>query len=164
MSNRRTNKVAGYVKFPVDSTEYVSTEEGGMFVRLVSVPSEDRDLKESVCCGGTAGIVHDEVFVGDDTTTSLEKDDVTAIHKIAHEKAHFPNIDNETAEGSHRYFSIEYNAVILMGSTGWSGSSDKDGYWICKYDDLTEEGKRIYDSIKELYPHSQNCLQTWLDT
>ena len=49
-------------------------------------------------------------------------------------------------------------ADVLMGSTGWSGD------FICTYQDLTDEGKKIYESLKCLYPHAEFHLVTFIDT
>lgn len=58
-----------------------------------------------------------------------------------------------------------YLCIMTIGSTGWSGYSDKAGtYWTCTFDDLTEEGKRLYKAIQALYPDCKLYLQTFLDT
>lgn len=56
-------------------------------------------------------------------------------------------------------------ANILMGSTGWSGSN-KTGeiYFICEYQDLTDEGKVVYDTMQKAYPTCKLALMTFLDT
>jgi hypothetical protein len=45
-----------------------------------------------------------------------------------------------------------------MGSTGWSGR------FRCTYDDLTDEGKELYNNIQKLDPTGKLVLQTGLDT
>lgn len=56
-------------------------------------------------------------------------------------------------------------ANILMGSTGWSGSN-KTGeiYFICEYQDLTSDGKVVYDMMQKAYPTCKLALMTFLDT
>lgn len=56
-------------------------------------------------------------------------------------------------------------ANILMGSTGWSGSN-KTGeiYFICEYQDLTSDGKAVYDMMQKAYPTCKLALMTFLDT
>ena len=56
-------------------------------------------------------------------------------------------------------------ANILMGSTGWSGSN-KAGeiYFICEYQDLTSDGKAVYDMMQKAYPTCKLALMTFLDT
>jgi hypothetical protein len=56
-------------------------------------------------------------------------------------------------------------AVIILGSTDWSGWNESKGrYWTCKFDDLTEEGKALYKQIEALYPRCELHLLTFLDT
>ena len=61
---RRTNDVTGYVNFPVDSKYYHSSNEGGLYVRLVVVEAKSFGFME--CCGGATGIEADGTYLGDD--------------------------------------------------------------------------------------------------
>ena len=165
MMNRRSNDINGYVKFPVN--EFPNENEGGMFVRLVVIP-EDADTP--VCCAGYCHIVLDESFLHDGSSDALEVEEYIEIgpdckfpKTYRYETRHFPayhSPDNKNHDaGNDQYLSVPYLAVILMGSTGWSCGS-----WHCTYDDLTDEGKVLYDSVQRLYPNSKLYLQTWLDT
>ena len=58
--------------------------------------------------------------------------------------------------------STEYLVCALLGSTNWSGYDDT--YFVCGYEDLTKEGKAMYDAIHAAYPANPIFLQTWLDT
>ncbi len=56
-------------------------------------------------------------------------------------------------------------ANILMGSTGWSGSNKPgETYFICEYQDLTSDGKAVYDMMQKAYPTCKLALMTRLDT
>ena len=136
--------------------------EGGTFVRLVVIP-EDEDLP--VCCGGFCNILKDEVLLGDDSEDAF---DVEKFIEIGDEKfpmvyrydvRHFPKQEKEYPTNIVESISVNYLAVILLGSTGWNNSD-----WICTYQDLTDTGKLLYADIQKLYPHSKLYLQTWLDT
>ena len=61
--------------------------------------------------------------------------------------------------------SIDYYAILTLGSTGWVGYDDQHAaYWNCSYKDLTEDGRAIYDALTLLYGDAaQLVLQTWLD-
>ena len=48
---------------------------------------------------------------------------------------------------------------ITLGSTGWS-----NGEWRCTYDDLSADGKALYDTMRRLYPTCTLHLATFLDT
>ena len=159
-SKRRTTEVAGNVAFPVDSTEYESTHEGGMFVRLVV--QENPDNLTLICSGGENYARYDESFVGTDNMPenndgmSLKQRNELHLKLVS---AHFPKFHDEN------YLSTPYLAVITLGSTGWSGfsntKSDADNqYWRCRYSDLTQAGKAFYRAVATAYPGCKLTLQT----
>src|SRR3989304_8695323 len=91
---RRTKQVKGYVDFPVNSKEYISSGEGGMFVQLIVLPSSHSD---HVCCGGAStSIVMTESFIGDDLSRSP-----------AREYFYFPNSE---CEHQKRFYLAMYHA------------------------------------------------------
>jgi hypothetical protein len=57
---------SGFVNFPTSDPRYTHTGEGGLFVRLVVVPTRDADFM--VCAGGEVRFLADGVLVGDDVT------------------------------------------------------------------------------------------------
>ena len=175
---RRTNEIVGFVNFPIDSEEYRNTKEGGMFIRLVV--ADTGPSAWSACSAGHQTVLYDESLLGDDVHPdkpiygpSPTVEEINAYHSTGSptEEFHFPYLHakrERTARQIYgsmgRYMSIPYLAALTLGSTGWSGYSDKDGYWRCTYEDLTEEGKALYNSIKALYGDNPLYLQTWLDT
>jgi hypothetical protein len=181
---RRSTQVKGFVNFPV---HLPNGNEGGMFVRLVVVPPEyepppienseefDEDSeaeieyrknKPVVCCGGLISYHYDEVLFATDESDCIPWWEKTTEQIVASSKRddielrHFPYLGDESKswENSEKFLSTQYLAVILMGSTGWNGR------FRCTYDDLTDDGKALYDSVKKLHPTSTLVLQTWLDT
>ena len=138
---RRTNNMHGWVNFPVNDADYTSSNEGGMFVRLVVEGVENF----MVCSGGGNSFVVDEVLSGTDNNSA---------HPF-----------HEFHDGRYGWVCPDYLCVITLGSTGWSGWNDEAGhYWKCSYDDLTSDGKALYQHILALYPEGKLTLQTWLDT
>ncbi len=181
-SRRRTNAISGWVRFPVDSTEYTSTREGGMFVKLVVVDDMDYDQSPwTVCCGVSVSDVLTESFVGDDQadlptddtdTSALEGEELLAVMKRqdqAHhdwESRHWPNL-HEPQDGTasvEQYLSRNYQASLVLGATGWSGHSNQHGYWRCTFEDLTPEGQALYRQLEALYAGCKLHLLTFLDT
>jgi len=176
---RRTEEVSGCVNFPIDNPLYKSSNEGGMFVRLVVVDPVDLvkpidyDNKWVVCCGGYQYLIMDECYQRDDLREIPYDPDFEINYKKRqeYEEFHFPDLNNREKDKDdekdiyRRYRSIPYLAIMTIGSTGWSGWSDElGGYWYCTFDDLTEEGKELYRNIEKLYPGCKIYLQTWLDT
>lgn len=176
--NRRTNEVSGWVNFPVNDPDWKSTGEGGMVVKLVVCDTDDISNGFAQCCGGAVFDMLCEVMVGDDqlpcppaTALAVAEEDAQALSdafdqdeaSLAQWKArHFPN--EGTDEGSLQYLSRDYLAVIVLGTTGWSGCHAIEGYWTCKRSDLTPEGLALYDQLQALYPAGRLHLLTFLDT
>jgi hypothetical protein len=179
-SRRRSNEVVGFVNFPVGQPGWHNSGEGGMFVRLVVEDLEDYDQKWPPCSGGYHQVIMDECFQGDDVNPdppphpSMEEMDrmtkeqlrkLTLKNEFPAEEYHFPGLKEKHEEqGLSRYASISYLAIINLGATGWSGYHKEKGYFRCTYNDLTSEGKALYDNLKALYPGRKLFLQTWLDT
>lgn len=160
--NRRNNRQRGFVKFPIGNPKYENTKEGGMFVRLVV----EEGNHWGRCNGGQNMIMMDETYLRDNNRRycnfrSLKKQQEFSDQ---YEKYHFPNINNKSKFRS-QFISRGYLTVMTIGTTGWSGWNKKyKEYWHCKVNNLTEDGKTIYDLMHFLYPGCKIRLQTWLDT
>ena len=179
MTSRRTNEVSGYVNFPIDNSEYQNSGEGGMFVRLVVMDSEAFQWMK--CCGGYQFTSMDESYLGDDLrpqpATDWEDEPTTKEESLRkfkayrkaqqeYEEYHFPdmNVEDKDLSYGQKYHSYPYLCAMTIGSTGWSGYHQEKGYFRCTYDDLTDEGKQLYNLIKKFYSSCEVYLQTWLDT
>lgn len=170
MYARRSTQVRGFVDFPINDPDYKNSGEGGMFVRLV-VAENDENSYWGVCCGGTQSILYDEQLLGDDIARDLsfEESVVSFSEGFPSENFHFPRLReafNEPPGKLDPYLSVPYLSIITLGTTGWSGWNESSGeYFRCRYENLTAEGKALYDSIKKLYEGKGTLyLQTWLDT
>ena len=177
-SKRRSNEASGCVAFPTESEVYRNTREGGIFVRLVI--EENSETPVLICCGGENRVGYDELMTGTDNIPE------GGLHQQARgeellleENHHFLHLNLEEPDQADRsseaeavrnrirfsqYDSRPYLAVLTLGSTGWSGHSEDLGYWTCRYEDLTPEGKAVYDALTAAYPGCRATLQTWLDT
>lgn len=168
--------MTGYVNFPVKDPDYENSGEGGMFVKLVVV---DKKNKCSMCCGDYIIDMLGECFIGDDKRPRPNPDyskckNVEDIYKCQRredkwQEYHFPNINNKSPRFVEqildKYCSRNYKAVIVMGSTGWSGwNTKKKVNWVCSYRDLTPKGEILYHLIEKLYPGCDLHLLTFLDT
>jgi len=173
---RRSNQVRGWVNFPVNDSDYKNTGEGGMFVRLVVAELKPQTAKEeawSVCCGGDNFCYYDEQFLGDDVNPDLSEEDLGKLEESPAELLHFPrfpgrhaNYDPEKQFLLDPYTSLPYLCIMTVGSTGWSGwHQGRQEYFRCRFENLTDEGKNLYQMIEKLYENKgQIYLQTWLDT
>lgn len=139
--DRRSKTTNGFVNFPVNDPQWSNSGEGGMYITLVVEDSRDW----MICCGGNVHILRDEIL-------------------LKEEEHHFCYKAMSEYDRTYEQLSIRYLAAIILGSTGWSGWNEGDGYWRCKKEDLTEEGKQLYNSMGKLYPNCKIHLLTWLDT
>lgn len=163
-SRRRTDAVVGYVNFPIDRIE--STKEGGCFVRLVVLDVEDRTEKWMPCCGGYQYFHYDECFLGDDQYVPTPGPVNESPEELTR---YFERRDAERRQRDLKYYpypdsarewqSTAVLAALTIGATGWSS-----GEWRCTYEDLTPEGKALYDSLQNLYLGREVRLLTYLDT
>ena len=162
---RRTNSVIGYVNFPIDSKEFVSSGEGGLFVELWVIPKDKKEWM--VCCGGQSiTTTYTEALIGTDirkNKDNFDKGDYKDIQRFPLEEELFPDIAN--GESNNRYISKYLHACVTLGSTGWSGYNKTKGMWRCTYDDLNSDGKALYELLERLYGDKATLrLVTWLDT
>lgn len=172
----------GFVNFPVHSKEYKNSGEGGMFVRLLV--QDPTSLKFTAtyqkdkwmqCCGGNNHFYYDEVLINTDVERHPKDQNFKSCeqyHKY-YERIHrweekfFPRLNEKDKSNDYsmdKYRSVAYLAVLTIGSTNWSGYSQRKGSWYCTYNDLTCDGKRLYNDLKKLYKGCKIILQTWLDT
>ena len=171
--HRRTGIMRGMVNFPINDERFKNTGEGGMFVRLVVDNINEYGGEFMVCCGGNNHVFYDESFIGTDyfpegyDRPNFNSDEIS--------RREFPRLDKEVRVLEYfwkdklfeleKYMSVPYLVVMTIGSTGWSGYYEKkEQYWRASYADLTDEGKRLYNSIAEAYDGYPIHLQTWLDT
>ena len=168
--NRRSNDCNGWVNFPVNDPAWPSSREGGMFVKLVVCDNREFDDKFGICAGVNVYDQLCESLVGDDqrpqpVLDNFEDFDNFAKQRNEWEEYHYPHINHHEITSTAQYTSRGYLCAIVLGSSGWSGySSEKQQLWHCTYEDLTEQGKALYDQIKQLYPGCDLHLLTFLDT
>lgn len=178
--NRREPVSKGYVNFPINDPSYTHTAEGGMLVKLYVINDKWDDINDKwddpdsfeICCGAVVTDALNASMIGSDRITLPQfpdNPDSCAIDQYLKEEyslheQYYPNINNENVKDSSRFLSIPLLAAIVLGNTGWSGWNSKS-YWKCSYDDLTDDGKALYNSIQTLYgKHASLHLLTFLDT
>lgn len=172
--NRRSKDRNGWVNFPVDDSKWSSTNEGGMFVKLVVCDDREFDEQFGICCGVHVHDLLSEQLINDDqrpyrARPVIDLDESVTIQQMNEavqydklwEEYHYPHANHFKKP---EYHSRAYLCSMVLGSTGWSGHNDDIGLWHCTYDDLTEDGKSLYNTIQQLYPGCKLHLLTFLDT
>ena len=144
---------SGYIKWP---TELLNTKEGGSWVYLVVASHEmfDKDKFVNCCYNGATlnrGLIVDP----------SHRDDDQGPTRI--EKRFFPNCRAVLGcDDPNAHQSVDLLAAICLGTSGgtWYHA---DRPWSCSYDDLDQNGKALYDSVKQLY-NREPTLLTYIDT
>lgn len=190
--NRRKLIQSGMVNFPMSAE--TNTHEGGMYVRLYVMDTDDgigeccgtntfeefqdvfvgSDITKAAQIAAEA-LIREQWFVEDAVstdTTTRSVEELAKMHQAYEDMFEMEKTLTQEAaaavcifdEHDHRS-SYALVANILMGSTGWSGSKNTgETYFICEYQDLTDEGKAVYDMMKKAYPNCKLALMTFLDT
>lgn len=165
----RSEVKAGFVRFPIDDPRFKDSREGGTFIRLVVVEPEDGVWMP--CPSGRQHVVYGGQYVGDDLRDRPEATNeawpgIEALQALTlanerYDEFHFPHLYDGFDE--YRQLSRPYLAALTIGAVERSFVSDSD-YWRCQYEDLTAQGKALYELIRSLYRGCEIYLQTWLDT
>jgi hypothetical protein len=182
MLARKTQEASGWVNFPLQDPRYCCTGEGGMVVKLVAVDEAEASAPEHFarCFGAHVHDVLGALLAGDDRRprprdvateemdratlmAAIDQEERAQRHWLAH---HYPSLHGPgQLSDAGRLISREYLAAIVVGTTGWSGCERETGeFWHCRYQDLTQEGRRLYEQLRTLYPHATLHLLTYLDT
>lgn len=182
MLARKTQGVSGWVNFPMQDSRYSCAGEGGMIVKLVAVDEAETGTSErfAKCFGAHVHDVLGPILAGDDRrprpreldavgldrksrVAIIDKNERAQQYWLAH---HYPSLHDPRRAGlAGHLLSREYLAAVVLGTTGWSGCDRETGeFWQCGYQDLTCDGRRLYEQLNTLYPHATLHLLTYLDT
>lgn len=165
--------VSGVVNFPVHSDEWVNTREGGTVVKLVVCNRPGNDSSFTQCAGVGVFDYLCLVLVGDDKRPRPSADrldnlaavDAAVVAEYEWEAYHFPSNNNAEADARIRLLSRDYLAVMVLGSTAWTGYHvTHGGEWLCRFQDLTEQGQAMYKMMEAQYPGCDIHLLTFIDT
>ena len=170
---------SGCINFPAEGGEYHNDATGGMYVQLVAI--EKRSTIENwwedmfVVCwgGGNTSLEYQEGMAGTDTLKDewvpyypqldAEWEEMVADKAFA-TKYFFPNFYDKSKPRNERERSVPVLASTVLGSSGGTWCKGERDYFRCTYNDLTDEGKVLYDSFKKLYGEKAELhLITWMD-
>lgn len=145
--SRRSGLVDGHVNFPVSDPNYKDTGEGGMAVYLLF--EED----PNICIPGVGCFVY-----ADCGLANLGEGTKMAISSTVDAEADLKNGRVYWIGGQHA------SGLLYLGSTGAVLAKTEGGYWTATYDDLTDQGKELYNLLHMLYAGSPPKIVTFLDT
>ncbi len=149
-----TEDNSGFVFFPYGNRMNINAEQKTL-VYLVAF-----DFKQDSALSNINLLLPGD-FVSDDVIDRTLSEDVQRNNKLQNEydNFYFPNLQSK--EDLNRLTSIPFVSSICIG---WSNDSYEfqDGYsWKATYRDLTEEGKKLYYSMKKLHNNKEVRILTF---
>ena len=162
MRNLLREDNSGFVNFPIPGKIIDRIEGVKTFIYLVAFDVVDMSnipyLLSNLKMNLKGTLVSDDVSVrrkNDQPVLSIEQIVEEQIENNVFEKRYFPNQIEDTQQ------SIPLTSVVCLG---WNENSFefKDGLqWVCTFRDLTNEGQKLYYSIKKLHNNKEVRILTF---
>lgn len=151
---------SGFVNFPIQGKVIEKIEGLKTFIYIVAFETSDLTnfpyILSNCRLNLLGNLVSDDVtFRKRFTQNSLEEIIESQLDKNEFESRYFPNTDGENQS------SIPLTTIICIG---WSENTFqfKDGPdWVCTFRDLTNEGQKLYYSIKKLHNNKEVRILTF---
>ena len=147
---------SGFVNFPITGKMINRLETGKTFVYLVAFDSED--VTNNAYELSNLRLLSSGNFIGDDISMRTRPKGKMSIDDLIKNKMkddeydnlYFPNSENE--DDIKRIMSIPMTTCICMGWSDYTFDIKDDlGFWCASFRDLTNEGRKLYYSIKKLH-------------
>jgi hypothetical protein len=143
---------SGFVFFPFGNRIMVNQGDKTLIYLVAFDPKKNQLSNITICNPGS--LVSDDVT---DSPNFVNRADFEL--KFLYDKIYFPNIESE--DDLKKTLSMSFISAVCIG---WSNDSYefKNGLpWKATYRDLTEEGKKLYYSIKKLHNSKEVRILTF---
>lgn len=152
---------SGFVHFPVTSKMINRLETGKTFVYLVAFDSQD--ISNEAYDLSNLRLISPGSFIADDISIRFKQKSKMSIDEL---------IDNTTKEDEYNnlYFpnteekelmSIPMTSCICIGWSEYTFDVKDMGFWNASFRDLTNEGRKLYYSIKKLHNNKEVRILTF---
>jgi hypothetical protein len=157
---------SGFVSFPIEGKMINRLETGKTFVYLVAFDSDD--VSNNAYELSNLRLLSPGNFIGDDISMRTRPKGKVSIDDLIKNKMkddeydnlYFPNSDNE--DDIKRIMSIPMTTCICMGWSDYTFDIKDDlGFWSASFRDLTNEGRKLYYSIKKLHNNKEVRILTF---
>ena len=157
---------SGFVSFPIEGKMINRLETGKTFVYLVAFDSDD--VSNNAYELSNLRLLSTGNFIGDDISMRTRPKGKISIDDLIKNKMkddeydnlYFPNSDNE--DDVKRVMSIPMTTCICMGWSDYTFDIKEDlGFWSASFRDLTNEGRKLYYSIKKLHNNKEVRILTF---
>lgn len=148
----------GFTRFPFGRN--VLQKKGETFIYLISFEIKNKNSKLSNINLHMPGI-----FISDDMSIRPDVENETSIDKLIenqkkndnYDKFYFPNIENDLK----KIKSINLVSCICIGWSNKIYEIKGEKYWNATFRDLTNEGSKLYYSIKKLHNNKETRILTF---
>lgn len=157
---------SGFVHFPLPSKMINRLETGKTFVYLVAFDSED--VSNNAYELSNLRLITPGTFISDDISMRMRPKGNMSIDDLIknnmkddeYDNLYFPNSGSE--DEFKRLMSIPMTTCICMGWSEYTFDIKEDlGFWNASFRDLTNEGRKLYYSIKKLHNNKEVRILTF---
>jgi hypothetical protein len=159
---------SGFVNFPIEGKMINRLETGKTFVYLVAFDSEDVSNKAYEL--SNLRLLLTGTFISDDISMrsrpkisgkmSIDELINNKLKDDEYDNLYFPNYCNK--DDLKKLMSIPMTTCICMGWSDYTFDIKEDlGFWSASFRDLTNEGRKLYYSIKKLHNNKEVRILTF---
>lgn len=158
---------SGFVHFPIPNKLINRLDNGKTFVYLVAFDSQD--VSNNAYELSNLRLVRPGELVSDDISmrirpkvTSMSVDELikSNIKELEFESIYFPNSNQK--DNFKSLMSIPMTTCICLGWSEYNYELKDDlGFWTASFRDLTNEGRKLYYSIKKLHNNKEVRILTF---
>jgi hypothetical protein len=158
---------SGFVHFPLEGKMINRLDTGKTFVYLVAFDAED--VTNNAYVLSNLRLLHQGNFVSDDISSrmrpkvgkmSIDELIKNKIKDDEYDNHYFPN--NNDKDDLKKLLSIPMTTCICMGWSEFTFEIKDDlGFWNASFRDLTNEGRKLYYSIKKLHNNKEVRILTF---
>jgi hypothetical protein len=157
---------SGFVHFPLEGKMINRLDTGKTFVYLVAFDSED--VSNNAYELSNLRLITPGTFISDDISMRMRPKGNMSIDDLIknnmkddeYDNLYFPNSDSE--DEFKRIMSIPMTTCICMGWSEYTFDIKEDlGFWNASFRDLTNEGRKLYYSIKKLHNNKEVRILTF---
>jgi hypothetical protein len=159
---------SGFVHFPIPGKVFNRLETGKTFVYLVAFDSEDVSNKAYEL--SNLRLISPGTFIADDismrarpkTSGKMSIDELikNKLKDDEYDNLYFPNSGDK--DDLKKLMSIPLTTCICMGWSDYTFDVKDDlGFWNASFRDLTNEGRKLYYSIKKLHNNKEVRILTF---
>lgn len=156
---------SGFVNFPIRRTDIMKMDTGKTLIYIVAFDIEDTNGRKyelsNIQLDLPGSFISDDINRRPMPKGQLTIDDLVEDYakNEEYDLMYFPNI---VTEGSQRTMSISMMSSICVGWSEYSFEIRNDiGFWNATFNDLTNEGKKLYYSLKKLHNNKEIRILTF---